>query len=160
MGSKVIMNILFLLFSTASVTQAQSILVLENQNFKIAVDTKNGAISSFLIKKNNCDLISEKLLIANFRICLPLKDYLCNYIDGMEQKAKSVSLKDNSITVVFSGMTSPKGTYPIDLTYWIKLEEDYVSFRAKLTNNDENSISEFWFPRIGGLKKIRTGPRG
>jgi hypothetical protein len=32
------------------------------------------------------------------------------------------------------------------------LKDDYVSFKSKLTNNDGNPISEFWFPRFGGVK--------
>jgi len=151
-------NFCFFLFlfslGISPLANAQSIVTLENQNFRIIVDQKNGVVSSFLIKQNNCDLISEKRLMANFRICLQTKDDLSDNIDWMKQKAKSVTQKDNVITVVFSGMKSPKGNYPIDLTYTIKLKEDYVSFEAKLTNRDKYSISEFWFPRIGGLKNF------
>ncbi len=155
MPNKFSIIILFLfLLSILSIAYGQSTITLENANFKIMVNKKNGAISSFLIKKNNCDLIGEKRLMANYRICLQTDSDLSNYIDGMEQEPKSVTQNGNTITVVFSGMTSPKGTYPIDLTYWIKLDEDYVSFKAKLTNNDKPSISEFWFPRIGGWENF------
>ena len=151
MGNRVPFLVLFLFsFGIVSAAKNPSPVLLENQNFKIVVEPKNGAISSFLVKKNNCDLVGEKRLMANFRICLPLDDYLCNYIDGMEQIPRSISQKENAVTVSFSGMKSPKGTYPIDLVFTIKLEEDYVSFRAKLTNHDGHSVSEFWFPRIGG----------
>ena len=139
----------FLLLNKAN---AQVAVTLENEYFKITVDTKTGAISSFLVKGNKCDLIGEKKLEANFRICLPLKEYACNYIDGMEQIPGSVTKNNNVITVVFSGMKSSKGTYPIDLSYTITLKDDFVSFRSKLKNNDSNPISEFWFPRIGGVK--------
>ena len=140
------------IFTTINKTDAQVAITLENENFKISLDKNTGAISSFLVKKNQCDLISEKRLETNFRICLPLEEYACNYIDGMEQKPRSVTKNNNVITVIFSGMQSPKGTYPIDLLYTITLKTDYVSFRSKLTNNDSNPISEFWFPRIGGMK--------
>ncbi len=146
------MAILLYLFAMVSIADAQFNVTLDNENFKIAVDTKTGAISSLLVKKNNCDLISEKKLEANFRICLPLKEYACNYIDGMDQTPGSVTKNDNVITVVFFGMHSPKGTYPIDLSYTITLYDDYISFKSKLTNKDTNPISEFWFPRIGGIK--------
>lgn len=140
------------IFAMGSNIDAQKAITLDNENFILSVDRATGAISSFLIKKNKCDLIAEKKLESNFRICLPLKEYACNYIDGMEQKTKSVTKDKNVITVVFSGMHSSKGTYPIDLTYTITMNDDYVSFRSKLTNNDSNPISEFWFPRIGGVK--------
>ena len=133
---------------------AQSTEILENQNFRIVVQKNNGAISSFIVKQNNSDLISEKRLISNFRICLQTDNDLSNYIDGIEQKAKFVTKDGNTIAVVVSGMTSPKGTYPIDLTYWIKMEDDHVSFKSKITNNDAYPISEFWFPRIGGMKEF------
>ena len=151
-------NFCFFLFlfslGISPLANAQSIVTLENQNFRIIVDQKNGAISSFLIKQNNCDLISEKRLMANFRICLQTKDNLSNYIDGMQQEAKSVKREGNVITVVFSGMTSPVGRYPIDLTYWIKLNDDYVSFSAKLTNHAQAPVAEFWFPRVGGWQEF------
>ena len=151
-------NICFLLFLFAAgicaAVNTQSTVTLENQNFKIVVDKKNGALSSFIIKKNHCDLIEEKRLMANFRICLQSHNDLDNYIDGMNQVAKSVIQRANTIKVVISGMKSPKGTYPISLTYWITLENDYVSFKAKLTNDAKDPISEFWFPRIGGIREF------
>jgi len=144
--------IMLWIFSTIIIADAQETLTLDNENIKLTVDTNTGAISSFLVKKNNCDLIGEKKLESNFRICLPLKNYACNYIDGMEQMPRSVMKKNNTITVLFSGMQSSKGPYSIDLSYTITLKEDYVSFTSKLTNNEDNAISELWFPRIGGIK--------
>jgi hypothetical protein len=132
-------------------------VTLENQNFRIAVDPQNGAVTSFLIKKNDSDLIGEKRLAANFRICLPLDDYLGNYIEGTEQAAKSVTREGDTIIVTFSGMKSARGTFPVDLTYFIKMGEDSVALRAKLTNHDPHPISEFWFPRLGGLKGFGGG---
>ena len=153
MPIRILTPILFLLFVNISpLAKAQATLTLENQHYKIVVEKKNGAMSSFLVKQNNADLIKEKRLMANFRINLQLEDDLSNYIDGMQQHAKSVTLSDNTITATFSGMSNEKGNYPIDLAYYIKLKDDYVSFDAKLTNNDPNPIAEFWFPRIGGWK--------
>ena len=125
-------------------------LVLENDKFKVSVDKGSGAIWSLVIKEMDFDLISEKRLAANFRICLPLKDYQCNYIDGMKQTVVSVSKAGNVVTARFSGMSSEKGKYPIDLSYTITLIDDQVRFGAKLTNHFEQPISEFWFPRLGG----------
>jgi hypothetical protein len=133
---------------------AQTSEILENANFRIVIQKDNGAISSFVVKQNNCDLVSEKQLIANFRVCLQTENNLSNYIDGIEQKTKSVTKRGNEITVVFSGMNSSVGTYPVDLTYWIKMEDDYVSFKAKLTNHSKYQVAEFWFPRVGGMKEF------
>lgn len=144
--------VLLFSMSALSAASARPSIVLENQNFRIVVGKRNGAITSFLVKRINCDLISEKRLVANFRICLQSDSDLSNYIDGMKQKVKSITKKGNTVIVVFSGMTSPVGTYPIRLTYWIKLEKDCVSFKARLTNDDRDPVSEFWFPRIGGIK--------
>lgn len=131
-------------------THAQSPVILENAHFKIAFDSRNGTITSFLVKKNNSDLVGEKKLAANFRIGLPLKDYLANYIEGAEQKAIAVLKEANTVTVKFSGMRSSKGEYALDLTCWIQLDGDAVLFRSKLTNHSGYPVSEFWFPRIGG----------
>lgn len=153
--NKLIGNIvLFSLILAFNCVIAQSTATLENQNFKIVVEKNNGAISSFVVKQNKCDLISEKRLIANYRICLQTDNNLSNYIDGIEQKAKLVTKDGNTIAVVISGMKSPVGNYPIDLTYWIKMEDDYVSFKAKLTNHSKYQVAEFWFPRIGGMEEF------
>ena len=125
-------------------------LTLENEYYAILVEKASGAISSLVVKENQCELIREKRLISNFRVCLPLPDYQCNYIDGMAQTPKSVSRNGNTISVKFSGMSSAKGEFSIDLSYTISLIDDFVSFKASLTNHCPEPISEFWFPRIGG----------
>lgn len=125
-------------------------LILENDQLKLKVDSRSGALSSFYIKGNHCEMIGEPALICNFRINLPLKDYQANYIDGMLQTPKQVVKNGNSIVVEFSGMSSEKGIYPIDLSYTITLYPDYVSFKARLTNHFIQPVAEFWFPRLGG----------
>lgn len=129
---------------------ADSTLVLENDQLRLKVDIRSGALSSFYIKGNRCEMIGAPALISNFRISLPLKDYQANYIDGMTQKPEQVVRNGNSITVKFSGLSSEKGSYPIDLFYTITLYPDYVSFKARLTNNFNQPVAEFWFPRLGG----------
>jgi len=39
--------------------------------------------------------------LANFRICLPLPDYQCNYIEGATQKPVTVDKTDLSFNVHF-----------------------------------------------------------
>ena len=66
MGSKVPLLVLFLLsLGIGSAAKNPSAVMLENQNFKIVIEPKNGAISSFLVKKNNCDLVGEKRLVRD-----------------------------------------------------------------------------------------------
>ena len=149
---KICLVLLIPVFFCTGVSFSQSTVSMENGNFIVVVNTANGVISSLLVKKNKTELVAEPRLAANFRINLQLKDNMANYIDGAEQKAKSVTQKGNIITVAYSGMKSPLGNYPIDLTYTITLNDDVVSFKSKLTNKDKNPISEFWFPRIGGIK--------
>jgi len=134
--------------------QNQPPLVLQNDHYRLQIDVGTGAITSFLVKATNVDMIGEPRLAANFRISLPLPDYQANYIDGMQQTSSKVEHKDNTVTVSFSGMKSDKGTHPIDLTYTIALAGDQVVFRSKLTNNDTHPIAEFWFPRLGGWTRF------
>ena len=129
-------------------------ITLENNNLLLLVDEQTGAISSLVVKELDQDLVGEKRLAANFRICLPLKDYLCNYIEGTEQGPLSVSKTNNVVTVCVSGLSSQKGTYPIECSYTITLLEDEVRFRAHLTNHYDQPISEFWFPRLGGWSQF------
>ena len=123
---------------------------IENEHFLLSLDPASGALSSLIVKRNQCELIGEKRLLANFRICLPLPDYQCNYIEGATQKPVTVDKTDLRFNVHFSGLRSEKGEYPIDLSYTITLADDEVRFRARLINHSDYPVSEFWFPRIGG----------
>lgn len=138
-------------FLSSFTSKGDNYVSLENAYFSIQIDKGNGTISSILVKKNNSELVAEKRLASNFRINLQLKDQLANYIDGELQKPKSVVQKGNVITVVYKGMSSSIGKYDIDLTYTITLNDDQISFKSDLKNNEDSPISEFWFPRIGGV---------
>lgn len=131
---------------------SQQDVTMENEHFRVSVHPKSGVISSLYVKKNTTELVAEQRLASNFRINLQLKDNLANYIDGAEQNASSVLQKGNVITVSYSGMRSPIGVYKIDLTYTITLTGDQLSFRSKLVNREKDPVSEFWFPRIGGIQ--------
>ena len=66
--------------------QNQPPLVLQNDHYRLQIDAGTGAITSFLIKATNVDMIGEPRLAANFRISLPLPDYQANYIDGISRR--------------------------------------------------------------------------
>ncbi|MEI7436662.1 MAG: hypothetical protein WCL16_07640, partial [bacterium] len=125
-------------------------MLLENNHFAVQIDESTGAVVSLLAKAAGSDLIGEKRLVANFRLCLPLKDYQCNYIEGMQQPPSTLSRTGDIVTVCYSGLTSPQGTFRIDLSYDIELKENEIRFRARLVNHEPQAISEFWFPRLGG----------
>jgi hypothetical protein len=144
-------SVLLILY-LAPVSGAQ--ITIENQYYRISIDRKTGAITSLFVKANRCELIEEERLSSNFRICLPLKEYRSNYIDGMDQQPVEVTSDGTTITVRFSGMSSPQGEFPIDLSYSVSLVDDHVSFRSRLTNHYPEPVSEFWFPRIGGWKRF------
>lgn len=132
---------------------------LQNGRFKIVIDDASGAIRSLVIKEIDCDLISEQRLAANFRICLPLPDYQCNYIDGIQQVADSISRQGDTVSLTFSRLSSPRGEFNIDVVQTVEMTRDDIRFRAKLVNHEELAISEFWFPRIGGWTQFGSGRR-
>jgi hypothetical protein len=125
-------------------------LILENSRIRLKVDPGSGAIVSFYIRDIDCEMIGEPALASNFRISLPLDDYQANYIDGMRQRPKNIYREGNTIIAEFSGMASEKGSFPVDLKYTITLQDDQVSFKARLTNHFQKPVAEFWFPRLGG----------
>lgn len=124
--------------------------LLENAHFSVEIDPDSGALSSLRVKQNDAELIGERRLMANFRLCVPLPGYLCNYVDGMAEKPAHVAKLGNQVLVELSGMRAERGQVPIDLHYSITLDGDMLRFRARLTNHSPYSVSEFWFPRIGG----------
>ena len=70
-----------------------------NQHFTLSVDKTTGALTGLLVKRNGAELVSEKRLAANFRLCVPLPDYLCNYVDGERQQAKRVEATADRVEV-------------------------------------------------------------
>ena len=130
---------------------------IENEYYRVEVDAKNGVITSLYVKQYGFDLIGESRLASYFRLCAPREDYLCNYIDGAAQSAGSVKMEESRITILFPEMTSELGKLDIELEYAITLKEDYVSFSARLVNNSLLKISEFWYPRIGGMTEFCAG---
>jgi hypothetical protein len=149
----------FLIASKVSYGQSTSDkgVILENNKIAIEIDARTGAITSFRVKGTPCDLIGEKRLVDNFRLCVPLEGYLCNYIDGMKQTPSSVSKDGETVYIQYSGMKGEKGSYDISLRCSITLEEDRVIFKSKLENNCGHKISEFWFPRLGGWTGLFSG---
>ncbi len=141
---------LILLLLALPAAGQDSCIVMENQALRLHIEKANGAISSFFVKANQCELIGEKRLQANFRLLVPLPDYQANYIDGMRQKPPHVQQEGQTVTVCFSSLCSEKGIFPIDLSYTITLAEDHVRFKARLVNHGREPVAEFWFPRLGG----------
>ena len=134
---------------------------LESDQLAVVIDQRSGALASVVVKAFDADLIGELRLLANFRLCLPLADYQCNYIDGMQQEPATVTRCGDTVTVGFTDLRSEKGTYRVDLTYTITLAADQLRFRARLTNHSPHPISEFWFPRLGGWTRFgRVRGRG
>lgn len=146
-----------LTFTACWAATTEPILTAENDHYALSVDEATGAIVGLVLKDLDCDLIGEKRLAANFRINVPLPDYLCNYIDGMAQQPLSVTAAEMTVSAVFSGMHSEQRQFPIDLRYTITLDGDSVRFRAQLTNRSEYPVAEFWFPRLGGWTDFGTG---
>jgi hypothetical protein len=144
-------SVIVVMFVLAAIAAGQdSFFILENHSFRLHIEKSNGCISSFFVKANNCELIGEKRLQANFRLLVPLPDYQANYIDGRWQKPVQIKQDGQTVTVSFSSLSSEKGTFPIDLSYTISLVNDYVSFKARLVNRGQEPVAEFWFPRLGG----------
>jgi len=125
---------------------------LSNEHFSICVAGETGTIKSLIVKKTNKDLIQEKGLSRNFLICLPLKHNECHYIEGMEQCPSSILLENNTIYVKFVDIVSNGITYPINVSYSIKLDQDTIRMKSTLENKSDKPITEFWFPRLGGIK--------
>ena len=123
---------------------------LENDHFRIGIAEASGAIESFHIKSTGSELIGEKRLASNFRILLPIADYQCNYIDGMQQTPVSAKLGGDSVTMTFRHMDTERGSWDVEFSYTIQLRCDSVVFSCSLTNHTPRPVSELWFPRIGG----------
>jgi hypothetical protein len=132
-------------------------MILENDIIRVEIDEKSGALSSFIDKKTGTEMLGEKRLMANFRICLPLDDYQSHYIEGMEQKMVSIERHKDEAHIRFSGMHSEKGFYDLDLRYTIQLKGDSIIFHSKLSNNTHHPVSEFWFPRLGDRSFTKQG---
>jgi len=126
-------------------------MILENRHFRIEIRPSDGAITSLYLKKANHELIAESRLATAFRLCVPVEDYQANYVEGVSTNPAEITSDGQSVTVTLRGMQAFMGELDITLSFTITLDDDAVKFSARLTNNSDATISEFWFPRIGGI---------
>lgn len=89
------------LIGTAPSGAARPDLTVENKHFSLSLDPAAGSLSSLVVKRNQSELIGEKRLLASFRICLPLPDYQCNYIEGAKHKPVAVNNTGSGFSVRF-----------------------------------------------------------
>ena len=154
-GKRIGLLVLFFLSSCfLPAAPADDPIVLENSRIRLKVDPRSGAVVSFYLRDIGCEMIGEPALAANFRISLPLPEYQAHYLEGMRQEPASVSKQGQTVIVEFSGMTSERGRFSVDLRYTIALQDDRVSFKARLTNHSPEPVAEFWFPRLGGWTRF------
>ena len=144
---------------TAVASPGGEALKLENEHFSLTLDGKSGALWSLFVKRNKSELIGEKRLAANFRICLPLPDYLCNYIDGMAQQPTSVEQTADAFQVTFSGLKSEKGVFPLNLSYTIKLSGDEGAISCALDEQKQISGVRVLVSAAGRVDQLQRARR-
>lgn len=130
------------------------VLTIENRFYVIETD-ETGKILQIVDKVKNYRLISDNRLSENFRILLPLPDYECNYIYGVNQKFPVIRKSKNSILFHWSSpLTNEKGNFDIDFSLNISLNGSQIVFSCACDNKTEFQVAEVWFGFIGGMDGI------
>src|SRR5689334_20123633 len=90
---------------------------LENDLYRVDVDSETGVICKIFDKTGGIDLITEPRLADNFRLLIPLPDLEGNYLNGKEQRLASIDKEPNSLLLHWTApLTTSRGPLDVRVT--------------------------------------------
>ena len=138
---------------------------LENDHYRVRINTENGSIVSFFDKNGVGEVIAEPRLADSFRLLLPRPGHHSNYVLGSEQRVTSIKKTRDQATIRWDGpLVNARGTYDLAAAMTVTLEDGGVTFRFEADNRTEFELAEVWYPMLGGLmglghEKVRGDTR-
>ena len=125
---------------------------LENDEYCVCFDPRNGAIVSLLDKGGVGEVIAEPRLADCFRLLLPMPGQHSNYVLGKEQRVTSFEELGDQVRIRWDGpLVNARGSYDVDAVMVVALEDGGVAFRFGARNRTEFELAEAWYPMLGGI---------
>ena len=125
---------------------------IENDFFRVEIDSRSGCLRQVRDKAAGLDLIAEPRLSEPFRLLVPLPDLADNYIFGREQSPPAIARTGNSLELRWDGpLRNNCGDFDIGVVSRIELEEQAVRFSITVENNSDHTVTEVWHGFLGGI---------
>ena len=143
----------------AAYTPSDGEVVLENQNFLVAVDKNSGAIVRLERRSTNWVIQRRLELGASFRLLVPLPGRDANFVMGHKQSAAKVEkVSDTQIEIVWKDLQSEHGgVLPITFTAKVELRDIDLVFNAALANDSDLTVDTVAYPFFGDLNPPSAG---
>ena len=143
--------------NTAGVCEIKNEKVrLENALYLVEIDCSRGAIRRLFDKVGGVELITEPRVAHNFALSILIDGMEQDQICGADQSLSSFEKKDNVLRLQWDGpLTSDAGaSYEIAVEMEIRFVESQVEFRMQVDNLTAHTVSQVWYPIIGGIQGI------
>ncbi|MFH1008576.1 MAG: DUF6259 domain-containing protein [Candidatus Latescibacterota bacterium] len=130
-------------------------IALENDCYRLEMDSEHGAIHRIYDRIACLELIAEPRLAANFQVLLPLRDMQANTLLGKEQRLTAFEQTAQGVTLYWKGpLENPQGAFDLDVAMHIELAGQAISFRLDVHNRTPFQVAEVWYPLLGGITGI------
>ncbi|GHO88074.1 DUF6259 domain-containing protein [Dictyobacter formicarum] len=126
-------------------------IVLDNGKVHIEIERANGRIVRFSHLPSGIELVQEERLAENFRLLLPLPDWRGHYIFGKDQSLVNTEVSDTTCNLHWRDVHSARGTFPINVTLTIEIQDDDAHFRMAVENHSPYEIEEIFNVALGGM---------
>ncbi len=144
--------------------------VLENTFVRIELAPATGDIIGLLNKHSGHEYLRAGEYAKAFRLNVPFPgritglnaDYSGNAFDSWRQRSCTITRardqNSESLTAHYPALESEAGTFPIEATFTIRLEDhaDEATLQLQIDNHSSLLVKEAFFPWISGLQEIES----
>ena len=136
---------------------------LENELYLVEVDQTTGVIRRIYDRTGDVELITEPRIADSFQLLTQTADMHQDWISGKDQSLSSYEQTEGRLLLSWDGPLIGKSDAPYEISVEMEIVfvESQIEFRLNLDNRTPRTISEVWYPIVGGISGIgeRTDTR-
>ena len=129
---------------------------LENALYLVEVDPESGVIRRIFDKVGEVELITEPRIANSFQLLTLTAGMQRDAISGKDQLLSSIETQGDSLRLSWNGplKSEAQAWYEISVEMAITFVESQIEFRLHVDNRTTRTISEVWYPIVGGISGI------
>lgn len=133
---------------------------LENDEIKLDIDDKTGAIAGLLNKKTDWQVIRQPKLAMGIRLLVPIENYRNNRILSESQQLTSFQKTNESEAILKWEQVFGDKSGKLDISVELKIiiNARVVTFDLSIDNKSSYIVEEAWCPCLGGLREPMGEP--
>ena len=144
------------MFRAEPVSIFSQALKLESALYLVEVDPASGVIRRIFDKVGEVELIKEPRIAHSFQLLTLSTGMEKDWISGKDQSLSNFDQKDDTLRLRWGGpLTSEAGNwYEISVELEITFAESQIEFRLHVDNRTPRTVSQVWYPIVGGIDGI------